>query len=191
VFWKLLELCPTPEAAVAADTGAIRDIIAPLGLHNKRAVAVQRLSQDFLQKEVRNKDMQCACAITVCMSSAGMHAGPLGAVQACLDQYSSNSAKEVRRGCLPKQTAGLPKHVKACNAAARQEEVGMGSCILLWAFLSCAAGFSVHNRLIHVCSCTFGVYRCAWLCFVTAVDLSHGAVWHWQVCCRWVTLLGE
>lgn len=52
VFWKLLELCPTPEAAVAADTAAIRDIIAPLGLHNKRAVAVQRLSQDYLQKEV-------------------------------------------------------------------------------------------------------------------------------------------
>lgn len=53
VFWKLLELCPTPEAAIAADTSAIRDIIAPLGLHNKRAVAVQRLSQDYLQKEVR------------------------------------------------------------------------------------------------------------------------------------------
>ena len=53
MFWKLLELCPTPEAAVAADTAAIRDIIAPLGLHNKRAVAVQRLSQDYLQKEVR------------------------------------------------------------------------------------------------------------------------------------------
>jgi methyl-CpG-binding domain protein 4 len=52
VFWKLLELCPTPEAAIAADTAAIRDIIAPLGLHNKRAVAVQRLSQDFVQKEV-------------------------------------------------------------------------------------------------------------------------------------------
>jgi methyl-CpG-binding domain protein 4 len=55
VFWRLLQLCPTPEAAVAADTDAIRDIIAPLGLHNKRAVAVQRLSQDFLQKEVRNR----------------------------------------------------------------------------------------------------------------------------------------
>lgn len=52
MFWKLLELCPTPEAAVAADTGAIRDIIAPLGLHNKRAVAVQRLSHDYLEKDV-------------------------------------------------------------------------------------------------------------------------------------------
>lgn len=52
MFWKLLELCPTPEAAIAADTAAVRDIIAPLGLHNKRAVAVQRLSQDFVQKEV-------------------------------------------------------------------------------------------------------------------------------------------
>jgi len=52
VFWRLLELCPSPEAAVAADTAAIRDIIAPLGLHNKRAVAVQRFSQDFLHKQV-------------------------------------------------------------------------------------------------------------------------------------------
>ena len=52
MFWRLLELCPTPEAAIAADTAAIRDIIAPLGLHNKRAVAVQRLSDDFLHKEV-------------------------------------------------------------------------------------------------------------------------------------------
>lgn len=52
VFWQLLELCPTPEAAIAADTAAIRAIIAPLGLHNKRAVAVQRLSQDFLHKDV-------------------------------------------------------------------------------------------------------------------------------------------
>jgi methyl-CpG-binding domain protein 4 len=52
VFGRLLELCPTPQAAVAADVAAIRGIIAPLGLHNKRAVAVQRLSHDFVHKQV-------------------------------------------------------------------------------------------------------------------------------------------
>jgi hypothetical protein len=66
VFWRLLELCPTPEAAIAADTAAIRDIIAPLGLHNKRAVAVQRLSHDFVHKQVRLRRGGgagwCACA---------------------------------------------------------------------------------------------------------------------------------
>lgn len=53
VLWDLLALCPTPAAAVAADTDAIRAIIQPLGLHNKRAVAVQKLSSDFMHKEVR------------------------------------------------------------------------------------------------------------------------------------------
>jgi hypothetical protein len=52
VLWRLLELCPTPEAAAAADAGAIRAIITPLGLHNKRATAVQRLSHDFVHKQV-------------------------------------------------------------------------------------------------------------------------------------------
>jgi methyl-CpG-binding domain protein 4 len=51
VLWDLLALCPTPAAAVTADTDAIRAIIQPLGLHNKRAVAVQKLSDDFMNKE--------------------------------------------------------------------------------------------------------------------------------------------
>lgn len=58
MLWRLLELCPTPEAAAAADAAAIRAIITPLGLHNKRATAVQRLSQDFVHKQVR-----VACAV--------------------------------------------------------------------------------------------------------------------------------
>jgi methyl-CpG-binding domain protein 4 len=52
VLWQLLQLCPTPEAAAAADAAAIRAIITPLGLHNKRATAVQRLSHDFVHKQV-------------------------------------------------------------------------------------------------------------------------------------------
>jgi hypothetical protein len=52
VLWQLLELCPTPEAAAAADAAAIRAIITPLGLHNKRATAVKRLSHDFVHKQV-------------------------------------------------------------------------------------------------------------------------------------------
>eukprot|EP00775_Hariotina_reticulata_P002680 gene2680-2981_t len=52
VFWRLLQLCPTPEAAVTADVDDIRAIITPLGLHNKRAVAVQRFSYDFIHKEL-------------------------------------------------------------------------------------------------------------------------------------------
>jgi hypothetical protein len=68
VFWKLLELCPTPEAAMAADTAAIRDIITPLGLHNKRAVAVQRLSQDYMQKDVSGAGLLvCVLFSTGCM----------------------------------------------------------------------------------------------------------------------------
>lgn len=52
MLWDLLTLCPTPEAAVAADTAAIRAIITPLGLHNKRAIAVQKFSHDFIHKDV-------------------------------------------------------------------------------------------------------------------------------------------
>ncbi len=55
VIWRLFELCPSPEAAVAADVAAIQDIIYPLGLFRKRAIAVQRFSQDYLNKQV------CAC----------------------------------------------------------------------------------------------------------------------------------
>jgi hypothetical protein len=63
VIWRLFELCPTPQAAVAADVSAIRAIIQPLGLFNKRAVAVQRFSQDYTDKEVR----ACVCVRVLCM----------------------------------------------------------------------------------------------------------------------------
>jgi len=80
VFWRLLSLCPTPEAAVAADVDAIRAVITPLGLHNKRAVAVRRLSHDFLHKQVGSggrmaREWRCGCScccsrawLTVCVA---------------------------------------------------------------------------------------------------------------------------
>lgn len=52
VIWRLFEMCPTPAAAVAADQAAIRDLIRPLGLFNKRAAAVQRFSLEYAEKQV-------------------------------------------------------------------------------------------------------------------------------------------
>lgn len=52
VIWELFALCPTPAAAIAADTAAISALIQPLGLFRKRAAAIQQLSHDFLYKQV-------------------------------------------------------------------------------------------------------------------------------------------
>ncbi|KAI8463486.1 MAG: DNA glycosylase [Monoraphidium minutum] len=51
VIWRLFDLCPTPQAVAAADQGALRDLIRPLGLFNKRAAAVQRFSREYVEKE--------------------------------------------------------------------------------------------------------------------------------------------
>lgn len=51
VIWKLFELMPTPEAAVAANVDDIRRIIEPLGLI-KRAPMLQRFSQEYMEKQV-------------------------------------------------------------------------------------------------------------------------------------------
>ena len=53
MIWRLFEMCPTPQAAAAADQAAIRGLIRPLGLFNKRAEAVQRFSRDYAGKQVR------------------------------------------------------------------------------------------------------------------------------------------
>ena len=52
VIGELFALCPTPAAAIAADTAAISALIQPLGLFRKRATAIQQLSYDFLYKQV-------------------------------------------------------------------------------------------------------------------------------------------
>ena len=53
MIWDLFRLCPTPAAAIAADVGALAALIQPLGLFRKRAAGVQRLSEDYLYKQVR------------------------------------------------------------------------------------------------------------------------------------------
>eukprot|EP00270_Netrium_digitus_P021797 TRINITY_DN9550_c0_g3_i1.p1 TRINITY_DN9550_c0_g3~~TRINITY_DN9550_c0_g3_i1.p1 ORF type:complete len:658 (-),score=184.86 TRINITY_DN9550_c0_g3_i1:146-1999(-) len=51
VIWKLFGLIPTPEAAVAAKTEDIAEIIHYLGLQNKRALMVQRFSREYLHDD--------------------------------------------------------------------------------------------------------------------------------------------
>ena len=50
-IWELFTLCPTPAAATAVDVSAIETIIQPLGLFRKRAVAVQKMSEEYLNKQ--------------------------------------------------------------------------------------------------------------------------------------------
>lgn len=54
VIWDLFNLCPTPAKAISVDTAEIQAIIQPLGLFRKRALAIQRLSEDYLYKEWNN-----------------------------------------------------------------------------------------------------------------------------------------
>jgi methyl-CpG-binding domain protein 4 len=55
VIWDLFKLIPTPEAAAAIDdTSQIEKIIHPLGLFRKRAVAVKKMSVDYLHKQWRD-----------------------------------------------------------------------------------------------------------------------------------------
>lgn len=54
VIWELFNLCPTPAAAVAADTETIQNLIQPLGLFRKRAMAIQRLSHEYLTRDWRD-----------------------------------------------------------------------------------------------------------------------------------------
>jgi hypothetical protein len=50
VLDQLWALCPTPEAAAAADTAALEALIQPLGLQRKRAAALQRFSREYVSK---------------------------------------------------------------------------------------------------------------------------------------------
>ncbi|EEH54052.1 uncharacterized protein MICPUCDRAFT_8530, partial [Micromonas pusilla CCMP1545] len=47
-LWRLFLLAPTPEEARRTGLDAIEDVLAPLGLHRKRARAFVRLSEDYL-----------------------------------------------------------------------------------------------------------------------------------------------
>jgi hypothetical protein len=70
---------------VAADVSDIRAIITPLGLHNKRAVAVQRLSHDFIHKEVSSPAGCCGTVATCPVSCESCHLG--GRIWMDMDGY--------------------------------------------------------------------------------------------------------
>jgi methyl-CpG-binding domain protein 4 len=48
VIWKLFSTYPTPEAAIAANTTDLEVLLRPLGLFRKRALAIQKLSEEYL-----------------------------------------------------------------------------------------------------------------------------------------------
>ncbi|KAG7666769.1 putative Methyl-CpG-binding domain protein 4-like protein [Nannochloris sp. 'desiccata'] len=55
VIWDLFKLIPTPEAATTIeDTSEIEKIIQPLGLFRKRAVAIKKMSVEYLNKQWRD-----------------------------------------------------------------------------------------------------------------------------------------
>ncbi|KAL4444605.1 hypothetical protein ABPG77_002422 [Micractinium sp. CCAP 211/92] len=54
VIWDLFALCPTPAAAIAVDVQQVQNLVQPLGLFRKRALAIQQLSHDYLYKQWRN-----------------------------------------------------------------------------------------------------------------------------------------
>lgn len=52
ILYQLFELCPTPEAAIEADTAVVEGIIRPLGLFRKRALMFKRFSREYIEKQV-------------------------------------------------------------------------------------------------------------------------------------------
>lgn len=50
VISDLFTLCPNAKAATEVATEEIEKIIESLGLQNKRAVAIKRLSQEYLEE---------------------------------------------------------------------------------------------------------------------------------------------
>jgi methyl-CpG-binding domain protein 4 len=41
-------LCPNPQAAIEADEDCMVEILKPLGMYNKRAKTIKRMSEDFI-----------------------------------------------------------------------------------------------------------------------------------------------
>jgi len=54
-MWKFFNKWPTPEKASSADPEEIREMIAPLGLSRRRSVSLVRMSNDYLQKDWKDK----------------------------------------------------------------------------------------------------------------------------------------
>ena len=49
-FWKFLEKWPTPESAACLDEQELKELIQPLGLVDRRAKALKKMSSDYLVK---------------------------------------------------------------------------------------------------------------------------------------------
>eukprot|EP00731_Ephydatia_muelleri_P000213 Em0001g213a len=50
ILWEFLRLYPTPERARAGDQSEMATLLAPLGLHKKRAGIIARMSEEYLTK---------------------------------------------------------------------------------------------------------------------------------------------
>lgn len=48
ILWEFLRLYPTPERARAGDQSEMATLLAPLGLHKKRAGIIARMSGDLM-----------------------------------------------------------------------------------------------------------------------------------------------
>ena len=53
-FWKFLKKWPTPEAASVLDEKELKSLIQPLGLVDRRARALKKMSIDYLEKDWRD-----------------------------------------------------------------------------------------------------------------------------------------
>ena len=53
-FWKVLKKWPSPADMSQVDLEELKEIIKPLGLSQKRAVALQRMSYEFIHKDWKN-----------------------------------------------------------------------------------------------------------------------------------------
>ena len=50
-FWEILKRWPTPEKLSKADHGLLADLIKPLGLSQRRAKALTRMSYEYIHKD--------------------------------------------------------------------------------------------------------------------------------------------
>ena len=51
VVFRLFQLYPTPERLIEASTSELETLLQPLGLFRKRAVAIQRFSKEYIEKD--------------------------------------------------------------------------------------------------------------------------------------------
>lgn len=56
VVWKFFEKYPTPDALLAAPDEEISEMVKPLGFYRRRALALKKMSQDFLEGKWKNPE---------------------------------------------------------------------------------------------------------------------------------------